>query len=269
MSIIVTGADGMLGSAVKRVLIDAEDVEESRVFTNRFDLDVRSLRSIREFVTPNDIVINCAGVVPDAEHFDATAMVQANAVGPFLLADAAKRLVHISSDHVFDGEHGDYSERSSAVPEDLYGLAKLAGEVAWPPHLTIRCSFIGLGSRGLLSWLLRHPRGAYVNGYSTWTWNGFYVQTLARLIVKFALAPEEIGLMHLHSADVITKYHLLKMISSRIRPDLHVIPLARDPAKHLSLRSVMLPVDDPSLSATWDEMIEELVHDYRDSTSRP
>jgi len=159
-----------------------------------------------------DVVINCAGIVP--KHIqNAEYTVRANALGPKYLADACNtvnaKLIHISTDCVFDGVEGGYVETDVPYPTDLYGVSKYLGEVTYYPHLTIRTSFVGLpdpNGRGLLSWAQQQKE---VVGYDKVFWNGLTTVELGKQLFKIIyLKPNLSGLLHLYG-ETVSKLDIL------------------------------------------------------------
>jgi dTDP-4-dehydrorhamnose reductase len=121
------------------------------------------------------------------------------------------RLIHISTDGVFRGDRGCYSEEDSPDADDLYGKSKRAGEVARLPHLTIRTSIIGpdpFKSRGLMNWFMSQEKD--VKGFTKVFWSGVTTLELAKLI-DFAIKENISGLYHFCSQR-ISKYNLLAII---------------------------------------------------------
>lgn len=130
MRYLITGANGMLGRDLQAAL-SGRDV----VATNRSALDITNPASVRSAVTGFDVVINAAAYtnVDGAEEDEATAF-DVNAVGAGVLAAAAAeidaRLVHISTDYVFDGSATHpYPEDATRNPISAYGRTKAEGEV--------------------------------------------------------------------------------------------------------------------------------------------
>ncbi len=174
------------------------------------------------------------------------------------------RLIHISTDCVFSGEEGGYTEGSLADATDVYGKTKYLGEVTGNNVLTIRTSIIGrelVRSRGLLEWFISN-RGGTVNGYDNAIFSGFPTVTFAGIIKDIILNhPELNGLYHVAS-NPIDKYTLLNMINDTM---------------HLGIKIVRLPAFrcDRSLDATkfskatgfkpppWSIMIDELAKDAK------
>ncbi|KOV58815.1 dTDP-4-dehydrorhamnose reductase [Streptomyces sp. NRRL WC-3618] len=136
MKWLVTGAAGMLGrDTVEELLRRGEDV----VGLARAALDITDPDDVRRVFTDHepDLVVNCAAytAVDDAETDEETAL-RVNGVGPRLLAQACAehgaRLIHVSTDYVFDGEAREtpYPEDHTPAPRTAYGRTKLAGEQA-------------------------------------------------------------------------------------------------------------------------------------------
>ena len=265
--IIVTGAGGMLGRAV----LEAAHARDLNVVgLTHADCDISDPDADQAALRDAPLIINCAGVVPPmgSEGFPSgvpNRMWSVNARGPWTLAAVAARLVHISTDCVFDGAilEGEYTEESQPSATGNYAESKLAGEVTQPPHLTIRGSFIGLGRRGLVRWILDQPQGADVPGYQDWAWNGSYVGAFADRVVEMAIETSLTGLVHLPGPGVVSKGQLVYWLAKALRPDVNVYQ--RD-AGH---RRMVLGSDRiERIDTPWDEMIERLVDDHRHDTNR-
>ena len=165
MRILVLGASGMLGNAMIRALSEKEgwevygtvrssdvkrffspDIAE-RLLTG---VDVEShdaLVKVFDQVRP-DVVINCIGLIkhlPGAD--DPLLALPINTLFPHRLARHCEtveaRLIHISTDCVFNGQKGGYTEEDPTDAQDLYGLSKYLGEVNYPHSITLRTSIIG------------------------------------------------------------------------------------------------------------------------------
>ncbi len=254
-AITVTGADGMLGRAVVKAL-----QETGNYVPIPFGLGCDITKPTYLTAMSGAKVINCAGIVRGRGDVSAKRMGEVNALAPHMLAAVAKRLIHVSTDCVFDGTKGPYVESDEPTPSDHYGMSKLIGEIDYAPHLTVRTSFVGFGQRGLIRWLLNQPEGATVPGFRRWLWNGLYVGTLARQLVRLLDDPMT-GILHI-GGPIISKYDLLDMIAKVIRPDIHVSPsVSQDSNMVLKSERIHLftPFEDAFL---WDVMMAELKADY-------
>jgi dTDP-4-dehydrorhamnose reductase len=204
----------LLGTDAGRALI-ADALDEAAVD--------RAIDEVRP-----ELIVNCLGVVKSIAH-DPGPTIRLNALFPHQLAAAADRhgarLIHVSTDCVFSGERGDYSEQDNPDPVDLYGRSKLLGEVDRTPHLTARTSFIGreIDTRnGLLEWFLAQQ--GQVDGYVNAIWSGLVAPELARVLLELSLRPHVTGLMHV-AGERISKYDLLLLMRDVFkRTDVEVRP---------------------------------------------
>lgn len=135
MTILVTGGNGQLGSALR--LASAKSSHRF-VFTDIAELDITSVEAVEEFVERNniEIIINCAAytAVDKAESEESKAD-EINHKAVATLADVCKRhnatLFHISTDYIFSGDaNRPYTEEDTPAPINAYGRTKLAGERA-------------------------------------------------------------------------------------------------------------------------------------------
>ena len=167
-----------------------------------------------------DVVINAVGIVKQRRDTEsATTAIATNALLPHRVADrctaAGARLIHISTDCVFVGTKGAYTERDVADAHDLYGRSKLLGEVDRDGCLTIRTSMVGREirtSRGLLEWFFSH-RGEIVPGFSRARFSGLTTTELSRVIAAIVRRhPDLRGVWHV-AGDPINKFDLLSIVN--------------------------------------------------------
>ena len=137
MRILVTGKNGQLGKSIHKIVANNEQTNEF-VFVGREELDLSDGNNIAHYFEGNafDIIINCAAytAVDKAEEEKDLAN-QVNHLAVKQLAQIAKnqqaKLIHISTDYVFDGESDKpYTETDVTNPINVYGKTKLAGEQA-------------------------------------------------------------------------------------------------------------------------------------------
>lgn len=186
MKLQVFGQSGMLGGAVVKAALRRGHLVDS----NQSDLEIVMPGHIHA-----PIVINCAGLVKQRQYKPSRFMV-VNAVGPHRLAEACDaagaRLIHVSTDCVFS-QPGPHCECSAPDADDYYARSKLAGEVIRTPHLTVRTSFVGFGSRGLIADLLN---GQTVRASNRLLWSGHTVDTVADALISLA-EMDVSGLLHI------------------------------------------------------------------------
>lgn len=247
MRVLVLGATGMLGSTAFRRLADRDGIvafgtARSETARRQFaagvqdrllvGVDVGNLDSVVAVLAQvrPDVVVNCVGIIKQlpAAH-DAVPTIALNALLPHRLAQlcaaAGARLVHISTDCVFSGRRGNYTEDDIPDAEDLYGRSKLLGEVDYPNAVTLRTSIIGheRGTRhGLIEWFLGQT-GA-VRGFTRAIFSGLTTDELTRVIAEYVLPrPNLCGVWHV-SAAPIAKFDLLQLVKAAYHRDTVITP---------------------------------------------
>lgn len=166
-----------------------------------------------------DVILNCIGVIKqlDEGHLSVPC-IALNALLPHLLeelvADWGGWLIHFSTDCVFKGDRGGYTETDATDARDLYGMTKALGEVTGPHALTLRTSIIGCelrSHRSLVDWFLRQ-NGLAVKGYSRAIFSGLTTREMVRVVDLLLRKYRGLnGLYHVAS-DPISKYELLCLI---------------------------------------------------------
>lgn len=135
MNLLVTGANGQLGSEFKALEKDYENYKF--FFTSRSELDISKEDEIRDFIENNsiDVLINCAGytAVDKAEEEQEEAnKINHKAVKKMAKISESKniKMIHVSTDYVFSGRHyKPYCEEYQTDPQSIYGQTKLDGEL--------------------------------------------------------------------------------------------------------------------------------------------
>ena len=166
------------------------------------------------------VAINCIGIIKQRpEISDVVAAISVNGLFPHQVAQFCNsrgiKLIQFSTDCVFSGRRGNYTEDDPPDPLDLYDRTKLLGEVTGPGCLTLRTSVIGRelgGGKSLLEWFISQ-KGKRVKGYAGSIYSGLTTNSMAVLIYR--LLDEQIdldGLWHV-SSNPISKYDLLNLIN--------------------------------------------------------
>ncbi len=235
--ILILGASGMLGHKLFSYLSEYYDVygtcrQKNDALINLFpeltkkifwNIDIERIGAVSKIIkTLNpDVVINCIGIIKQKpESLQPITSIYANALFPHLIAGICEeinvRMIHISTDCVFDGQDGNYNENSIPNCIDLYGRSKVLGEVHYPNCLTIRTSIIGhelTSKSGLIEWFLAQKDK--VQGYNNHIYSGVPTIELAQIIATHIIPnPQLNGIYHL-SSDPISKYELLKLVASQ------------------------------------------------------
>lgn len=164
-----------------------------------------------------EVVINCVGMLVKDSQNKPGAAAFINGYFPHYLEKLGRetgfRLLHLSTDCVFSGSKGAYSEDAPRDGKDFYAQSKAMGEVINGHDLTIRTSIVGpelkKSATGLFHWLMT-SRGA-VKGYEKVFWNGVTTLELAKAIDAF-IAAGTTGLCHLVSPGKISKHDLITLM---------------------------------------------------------
>lgn len=288
MRVLIFGSTGMLGHSLLRqfstrnnlkIFATARHVKyvddcfssaleeqiRGNVTAENFDSVLQVLAEVRP-----DVVVNCIGIIkqlPTAQ--DSLVSISINALFPHRLALACKavgaRLIHISTDCVFSGEKGNYTEDDRSDADDLYGRSKLLGEVYYPHCVTLRSSIIGhelRGGYGLIDWFLAQE--GKVRGFTRAIYSGFPSVEIARIIADYVIPNKGLsGLYHVSSAPV-SKYDLLRLVAERygkridIEPyDEFVCDRSLDSSKFQALTGYVPPSWPELVAAMHDSASEE------------
>ena len=218
--IYIFGSSGMLGTYVTKIL--SNDFNITCITRKEFDIfndTWQKLNKILNELNENDVIINCAGIIPQKtnEH-EYSKYIKINTHFPHKLQDIVEKfnakLIHISTNCVFDGKDGNYKENFKANDKSIYGTTKLVGE---PENATIiRTSIIGnelFDKKSLLEWVISKKKST-INGYINHFWNGVTCLTLAK-IIKYIITKNLYwsGIRHIFSPNTVNKYQLCCIIN--------------------------------------------------------
>ena len=256
MRLLVLGASGMLGHAAVQAFAGRADLEvygatrrplrlegvpPDRLIAGVDALDDAAVQGVLDGVRP-DAVLNAVGLIKQLKAADDPEQAAPiNTRLPHRLADlceaAGARLIHVSTDCVFSGARGSYSEADAPDATDVYGRSKLRGEVADRPHaITLRTSLVGreLATRnGLIEWFLH--AGPRVRGYRNFVFSGLTTLAFAEAVAEHVLPrPELSGVWHI-AGPPIDKYALLRLT-----------------AETYGLETEIEPVDEPRIDRSLD-----------------
>jgi dTDP-4-dehydrorhamnose reductase len=252
--IAIFGANGLLGSQLCQLY------PEVIPFT-RATCDITNPYQVREILhkhRPN-VVVNCAGLTiksaPEMDHF------RVNAYAPRLIAQVCDtmgiRMIHVSTDCVFNGDVGGYDESDYPTPIDAYGYSKALGEITWDNHLTVRCSFVGYPDpkrRSLLGWFQQQTSA--VMGWSNALWNGITTAELSHILIYYANHHVNTNLIHIHGAETVSKYEMLKIVNDVYDWGKTIIP---DPVVRIDRTLASIHKDDQIMvHKSFQQMIEEM-----------
>jgi dTDP-4-dehydrorhamnose reductase len=213
------------------------------------------------------VIINCLGITKrKPEAGDLSKMFQVNARFPHHLALWAARnrarVIHFSTDCVFDGSEGNYVERSVVTAPDLYGQTKYFGELDYDHCLTIRTSMIGrelAGYSELLEWFLAQ-RGKRIKGFKKALYSGLTTNEMARIASRIIEHHPSLSGRYQVAGPVISKYDLLVQLRQAYALDVEIVP---DDTFHCdrTLQSQKFVAATGIQFPSWAEMARELAED--------
>jgi len=249
MKLLILGANGLVGSTFTKYFFERpayqtiailRDYSKIKLFNEKYHQNFSVINNILDFDETKkklqglrpDILINCLGITNKQNLVNSNQIeniININSVLPHRLqricADLDVRLIHLSTDCIFSGNKGFYTENDIPDPIDLYGRTKLVGELDFENTLTIRKSVIGhelVSRKGLLEWFLHQNNS--VQGYKDVFFSGLTVLELAKLIDKYIFPRTDLkGILNI-SGESISKFDLLKIISDIYNKSIEIIP---------------------------------------------
>jgi dTDP-4-dehydrorhamnose reductase len=279
--ILIIGASGLLGNSLIKFFSTKKNfsifatIRSANIFNtlnNSFNnckiftgIDAEKsndLENVFSKVIPN-IVINCAGVIKQSEDIaNNFKVISINSLLPHYLSNLSARynarFIHFSTDCVFSGSKGNYTEDDLPDAQDLYGRSKLLGEVYYGNSITLRTSIIGHelnSSKSLVDWFLSKDEN--IEGYKKAIFSGLTTFEIARVIHDYVINTDFVGLYHL-SADPISKYELLLLIKDIYGKTINVIPDDKKVVVNRSLDSSRFRKATGFLPKPWPLMIQEM-----------
>ena len=169
-----------------------------------------------------DSVINCIGLLNQFAENDHAAAVLINGYLPHFLAKITEntdtQIIHMSTDCVFSGKTGGYTEDSVPDGTLFYDKSKAIGELDDEKNITLRNSIVGPDIKesgiGLLNWFMK--QSGSVNGFTGAIWTGQTTLQLAKTMEQAAILRAH-GLYNTVPDESINKYELLKLFNTYIR----------------------------------------------------
>ncbi|WP_115118571.1 SDR family oxidoreductase [Synechococcus sp. UW105] len=245
MKTLILGGSGLIGSTILSFFAD-HNIYDLHTICRKPDilarrlpdrirsaqLDATNFNQLRDYLKFNsfDVVINCAGLTKHLPNSSLTEYAcPVNSYLPHFLANNSIEfgfhLIHISSDCVFAGSRGDYSELDSPDALDVYGKSKHLGEVSNIPNvLTLRTSTVGhelSTSYGLLEWFLRQDK---CNGFKNAFFSGLTTLELSQFLHTYLLSKSRVsGLLNL-AGPKIDKFTLLDIVKNVYNRDICILP---------------------------------------------
>lgn len=264
MNILILGSDGMLGHVVKLYFEEKGHTVRGTTRSGNadytFDITI-NLSDVEKFVEEfkPDVLINCIGILNKAAEDNHSLAVLANSYLPNYLDDVCKRngakLIHVSTDCVFDGKKGEYTEDSLKDAVTFYGQSKALGELDNDHSITLRTSIVGPDINpngiGLFQWFMNQEKET--NGFDKVIWTGVTTIEFAKAMEK-AIENNLTGLRHVVNNDTIDKYSLLNLFKKHFNKDIEINPKS----DYVSDKSLKRTTDFDFEVPSYDQMVEEM-----------
>jgi dTDP-4-dehydrorhamnose reductase len=236
--VLLTGANGLLGQALVNLFRDDYMIllsgQEEENFNTNSDLDywridithMENCKELIKFFSP-DIIINAASFtnVDDCESNKELCW-QVNVKGVENLAHLSRRyyihLIHYSTDYVFDGKNGPYSESQRPSPIGYYGKSKLASEnvlrqIGSPSTIIRTCVLFGTGynvKKNFFLWVFDNLKmGEHIRVVTDQFNNPTLVEDLA-IGTKQVIERSALGLYHMGGLDYVSRYEFARLLAN-------------------------------------------------------
>lgn len=267
--ILILGSTGMLGHML---FFNLKNIQKFNIYNlsyrNKLNpksficniFNISDLEKILKRIKP-EIIINSIGILPRDPKFNKINSIYINSFFPQKLKDISRefnsKIIQISTDCVFDGKRGKYSENDIPNETKIYGLTKFLGEINESHHLTIRTSIIGpeikKEGKGLLHWVFNET--GKIKGFNKAIWGGVTTLELSK-VINYCISNDISGLFHVTNGESISKHDLLNLIKREFK--LNKIKIIKD-SSIIYNRSLISERSDINYKVpTYEKMISEL-----------
>jgi len=231
MKFFVLGCNGMAGHTISLYLKEQGHqvfgfARSNSQFIDSVAGDAQNTNFLRKLIADGkfDSVINCIGILNQFAESNKSLATFLNSYLPHFLAEVTAgtdtQVIHMSTDCVFSGKRGDYTEDDFCDGETFYDRSKALGELEDDKNITLRNSIVGpdvnFGGIGLLNWFM-HQSGE-INGYTKAMWTGQTTLQLAKTM-EIAAREKAHGLYNTVPDHSISKYDLLILFNHYLRGD--------------------------------------------------
>ena len=277
--ILILGIDGMIGHKIAQLLEQENNLfGTTRKTIGPKKLGLKTSNLIKKDFDKNqslgfldnlnpDIIINCIGITTRRINNDNISNLEfINSRLPHYLNEWTekndKRLIHFSTDCVYSGKSGMYTESDNPDAIDLYGKSKAIGEINNTKALTIRTSLIGrevYNHTELFEWLYKNKSGK-VYGYENVYYSGLTTNRMSKILEKIInYYPDLQGVFNI-SSKPITKYSLLKLINRHFKFEIQVKKDLKIKSNKVLISKKITEITDIEIP-TWEDLILEFKED--------
>ncbi|WJS95165.1 sugar nucleotide-binding protein [Flavobacterium johnsoniae] len=231
MNFFILGCNGMAGHIISLYLKEQGHsvlgfARTKSKYVDNIVGDAFNTALLKNIIQENnfDVVVNCIGMLNQFAEQDKASSSFLNSYLPHFLAESTEnketQIIHMSTDCVFSGKRGNYTENDFCDGETFYDRSKALGELSDLKNITFRNSIIGPDINekgiGLLNWFM--GQSGEINGYTKSIWTGQTTLQLAKTIEKAAMA-KVYGLYNAVPDHSISKFELLKLFNRYFKGD--------------------------------------------------
>lgn len=229
-------------------------------------MDFDRLQGVLKDIRP-DFIVNCVGIVKQRQEARmAIPSIAINSLLPHKLAAFSEtwggRVIHPSTDCVFDGKRGGYTEADDSNADDLYGKSKFLGEIRCDNGLTLRTSIIGrelVEHRSLLDWFLAQ-RGKTIRGFRRVIYSGVTTNQLAEVVTLVIQRFPSLHGLYQVVTEPISKYDLLCQLRDAYKLEVNISPDDTEVSDR-SMKGDKFREATGYVSPPWTELVERLAKD--------
>lgn len=277
MRILILGLNGMLGNAFLKTINkydkfevygtvrtnnNIENSKFNKIFENVSCEEFIKLENILYEIKPC-VVVNCIGLVKqNSASKDHIKSITINSVFPHKVFDICQkinsRFIQISTDCVFSGAKGYYSETDFTDPQDVYGRSKLLGEINNQGAITLRTSIVGhslISNHGLIDWFLNQENK--IKGYNKAIFSGLTTFELSKIIIEHIIPDLELNGIYHVSSSPISKFDLLNLVRKVYKKSIEIYP-DDSLVINRSLNSQRFKNITKYSPPSWEQMINEM-----------
>lgn len=263
MKILIIGSTGMAGSMIAKYFPEADTLDRDSGF-DAFQTG-KMRRYFKNIKSQYDYIINCVGLLVQESSDNPPRAIKINSVFPRTLEqifkDKPTKIIHISTDCVFSGARGGYTEYCTPDERSPYGASKALGEIVNDKDVTLRTSIVGPEVKerknpGLLQWFL-NKEDDVTFGYNNAYWNGITTLQLAKCIETVIKNPEMVGLYHPVSPESVSKFTLLYLFNKIWKKGNEIRSIGLTPAVNKTLvntrtQDFQIPLLETQLQELYD-----------------
>jgi dTDP-4-dehydrorhamnose reductase len=264
VNIFVLGADGMLGHVVKLYFQEngytVKGTSRSDKGEYRYDV-TKNINDLQKFIDDfkPEAIVNCTGLLNKVAEENKSLAVLLNSYLPHFVDEICKKnnvkFVHVSTDCVFDGKKGEYTEDSFRDATSFYGQSKALGEINNESSLTLRTSIVGPDVNengiGLFQWFMNQQKET--DGFDKVIWAGVTTLEFAKCMKK-AIKNNLTGLRHAVNNEKIDKCSLLSLFKKYFNKDITIHPKSA----YVSDKSLIRTTDFDFKIPSYEQMVKEM-----------